>query len=329
MRPITLLPLAALLLLAADSYHLAKKFPLSGDGGWDYLTVDSAARRLYVSHATQTHIVNLDTGAELATIPGKGVHGVALANEFNRGFITNGTADTVTIFDLKTNKEIATVPTAKKPDAIYYDTASKRIFSNNNAAASTTIIDAATGKALTTLDLGGDPEASTGDGKGLVFTNLESTNEIVKIDSRAMKVLARYKLDPCATPTALVIDTTHQRLFTGCRSGIMAVLDAANGKIVFQAPIGKGVDAAAFDPKTRNVYFSNGDGTVNVFHQDSADKYTALETINTQRGAKTMAHDSKSGNLYFSVADYLPADPSKKGTAIKPGTFNILVFANH
>ena len=329
MRPLVLLPLAAVLLLAATSFHLVKKFPLTGEGGWDYLTVDAAARRLYVSHASQTHILNLDTGVELASIPGKGVHGVALAPEFNRGFITNGTADTVTIFDLKTNKEIASVPTAKKPDAIYYDTASRRIFSNNNAAASTTIIDAATGKALTTLDLGGDPEASAGDGKGLVYTNLESTNEIVKIDSRAMKVLARYKLDPCAIPTALVIDTTHQRLFTGCRSGIMAVLDAATGKIVFHAPIGKGVDAAVFDPKTRNVYFSNGDGTVNIFHQDSADKYTALETLKTQSGARTMAQDAKSGNLYFSVADYLPADPSKKGNAIKPGTFNVLVFATH
>lgn len=311
-------------LMAADGYRLLKKYPLPGEGGWDYLTLDAASRRLYVSHGAQIHVLDADSGEALGSIPAKGSHGVALATEFGRGFITNGSADNVTIFDLKTLKPIGEVATGKKPDAIVFDDATKRVFANNGDSGSSTVINAADGKLLGTVDLGGGPEASTADGKGMVFTNLEDQSEMVKIDARAMKVVARWKLAPCEQPSALAMDRASHRLFAGCRNHVMAVVDADSGKVVMTAPIGDHVDAAVFEVGTKQVFFSNGDGTVNVFHEDSPDKVSAVEVIQTHAGAKTMVLDPKTHRLFLSAAEYVET-VGKKGRSVKPGSFGVLV----
>ena len=312
---------------AAGGYRLLKKYPAPGDGGWDYLTVDAAARRLYVSHATQVHVLDLDSGAVLASIPAQGAHGIALAPQAGRGFITNGTSDNVTMFDLKTWQAIGTVPAGKKPDAIVYDDATKRIFANNAGSASSTVIDAADGKVLGTVELGGGPESSVADGKGFVFTNLEDKSEMVKIDATAMTVVARWKLAPCEAPSSLGIDRATRRLFAGCRNHLMAMVDADSGKVIQTAEIGDHVDATAFDVETRMVYFSNGDGTVNIFHEDSPQRVNAVETVQTQSGAKTMALDPKTHQLFLSAAEYAVSEGQKKGKSMKPGSFAVLVFA--
>ena len=309
-------------LTAADGYRLLKKYPLPGEGSWDYLTLDVASRHLYVSHGAQIHVLDADSGEVLGSIPAKGAHGVALATEFGRGFITNGTADNVTMFDLKTLKPIGDVATGKKPDAIAFDDFTKRVFANNADSSSSTVINAADGKVLGTVDLGGAPEASAADGKGMVFTNLEDKSEMAKIDARTMKVVARWKLAPCEQPSALAMDRANRRLFAGCRNRVMAVVDADSGKVVMSAPIGDHVDAAVFEAATKQLFLSNGDGTVNVFQEDSPDRLRAVEVIQTYSGAKTMALDPKTHQLFLSAAENLDTG-AKKGR--KPGSFGVLV----
>ncbi len=311
--------------MAAGGYRLVKKYPLPGEGSWDYLTVDATARRLYVSHASQVHVVDLNTGDALASIPAKGAHGIALAPGAGRGFITNGTGDNVTVFDLKTLEATSTVPTGKKPDAIAYDDATTRVFANNGDSASSTVIDSATAQVLGTVELGGGPESSVADGKGFVYTNLEDKSEMVKIDAKSMKVVARWKLAPCEAPSSLGIDRASRRLFAGCRNHLMAMVDADSGAVIQTETIGDHVDATAFDAETKLVYFSNGDGTVNIFHEDSAKHVSAVETVQTQAGAKTMALDPKTHQFFVSAAEYAPSE-GKKGKAMKPGSFAALVF---
>lgn len=327
MKCLFLAVLLAGVLLAGGAYRVVKKFPVPGDGGWDYLTVDSAAHRLYVSHSTQTHVLDTDTGTVVGSVPGKGVHGTAIATVVGRGFITNGGSASVTVFDLKTLGVIAEVPVGQRPDALLFDDATRRVYVNNAGSGTTSVIDPATAQVVGTVDIGGALEASASDGAGHIFTNIEDKNELVKVDVQTLKVVERWKLAPCETPTALAIDRQNQRLFAGCRSGIMAVVDASNGRLVATAPIGARVDAGAFDPETRTIYLSNGDGTVNLFHQDSADKYSVVETITTQFGAKTMALDLKSKTLYLSTADYEAAESGSNRRRVKPGTFGVLVVS--
>ncbi len=311
---------STLLLAAATNYHLLQTLPLPGDGSWDYLTFDSEAQRLYVSHGTQVHVLDAAAGKLIDTIADTpGVHGIALAQEFGRGFISNGATNNVSLFDLKTLKVLSKVPAGKKPDAIIYDPASKRVIVNNNGGNSTTVLDAKTAKPTGTIELGGAPEFAAADGKGMVYLNLEDTNELVKIDPVALKVAARWPLKPCETPTGLAMDQSTHRLFVACRSKVMAVVDADSGKVITTMPIGAGTDAAVFDPKTKLVYCSNGDGTINVFHQDSADKYSAVETVKTEAGAKTMALDPKTSRIFTAAAQ-------REGRAVKPGTFAVLVY---
>jgi DNA-binding beta-propeller fold protein YncE len=314
----------ATVVLAADGYHLLKKFPIPGDGGWDYLTVDPDARRVYVSHASQVQVLDSDSGAVLGSITAKGSHGIALANEFGRGFVTNGTGNNVTVFDLKTLKPISSVPTGDKPDAILYDRATKRVFANNGGGDSSTVINAADGKVLGTVDLGGAPESSAADGKGFIFTNLEDKSEMVKINAAEMKVVARWKLGACEKPSALAMDQANRRLFAGCRNHVMAMVNADTGAVILTEPIGDHVDAAAFDALTKKVFLSNGDGTINVFHEDSPDTLGVLETIRTQAGAKTVALDTKTHRLFLPVAEYEAREGKKR--SIKPGSFELLVF---
>jgi YVTN family beta-propeller protein len=311
-----LLGLAATATLAAPPsvYHIIKKVNIPGTGGWDYVSVDEAGRRVYIAHATQVEVLDADTSELVGTIPNTpGVHGVAIAAEFGRGFISAGKSDSVIIFDLKTLKPLGEVKVGKKPDAIIYDPATKHVYAMNGDSDSTTVINAADGKVVGTIDLGGGPEFAVADGKGSVYINLEEKADTVHIDSNALKVLHHWPLAPGGTATALAFDPQTRRLFAGCRGGqLMVVLDADSGKIITTAPIGERVDAAAYDPATKLVFMSTGGGTIAVFHQDSADKYTLLENLPTNSGSKTMGLDPKTHHLFV---------PANLG-----GQFTILVF---
>jgi YVTN family beta-propeller protein len=318
--------------LNAADYHLLKKITLGGEGFWDYLFCDSDARRLYISHGTHVMVLDADTYSVVGDIPDtQGVHGIAIAPEFGRGFTSNGRANTVTIFDLKTFAKIGEVPTGTNPDAILYDPASKRIFAFNGRSGDCTAIDAATGKVDGTIPLGGKPEFATSDAAGRVYVNLEDKSLLVQLDSKALKVLASWPLAPCESPSGMALDRAHRRLFSGCHNEMMAVTDADSGKVVATPAIGKGVDANAFDPATGLAYSSNGEGTLTVVHEDSPDKFTVIENVSTQRGARTMALDLKTHNVFLVTAEFGPppaptADQPRPRPSIVPGTFTLLVF---
>jgi YVTN family beta-propeller protein len=288
----------------ADGYSIVKKIPIPGQGSWDYLIVDEAARRLYVSHATQVEVLDVDSGSIVGSIPNtQGVHGIAVAPELGRGFTSNGKASTVTMFDLKTLKPIADVPVGKKPDAIIFDPATSRVFAFNGDSNSATAIDAATGKVAGTVDLGGGPEYAAADGNGFVYNNLEDESLVLKIDSRKLTVEQRWPTAPCASPSSMAIDRANRRLFVGCRSKVMAVMNADTGKVITTLPIGDHVDATAYDPQTKLIFNSNGEGTITVIRQDSPDKYSVVETVKTVPKAKTMALDPKTHQLFLSTAE--------------------------
>lgn len=288
--------------LAADSYQITKKILVPGQGGWDYLTVDEGARRLYVSHGTQVEVIDVDSGAVVGKIENTpGVHGIAIAPELGRGFVSNGQAATVTIFDLKTLKKIADVPTGKKPDAIIYDPATARVFAFNGGSDSATVIDAKDGKLTGTVNLGGGPEFAASDGKGYVFDNLEDEGLVLKIDANKMTVEQRWKV--CDAPSSMAMDRENRRLFIGCRSKVMAVMNADTGQVVTTVPIGDHVDATAYDAETKLIFNSNGEGTVTVIRQESPDKYAVVETVKTLPRAKTMALDPKTHQLFLSTAE--------------------------
>ena len=299
--------LMSLLLMGAPSiggYSVTKKIPIAGQGSFDYLTVDEVGRRLYVSHGTQVEVLDVDSGSVVGNIPNTlGVHGIAIATEFGRGFVSNGQSSTVTIFDLKTLVPISNVPTGKKPDAIIYDPATKRVFAFNGGSDSATAIDAATGKIAGTVDLKGGPEFAAADGQGFVYNNLEDESVVVKIDANKLTVEHRWPTAPCASPSSMAIDRTNHRLFLGCRSKVMAVMNADTGQLITTLPIGDHVDATAFDPETKLIFNSNGEGSVTVIHQDGADKYSAVETVKTLPRAKTMALDPKTHQLFLSTAE--------------------------
>lgn len=321
-------PLAA----AEGNYHLLKKVVLGGEGGWDYLICDSAARRLYISRGTHVMVVDADTYKVVGDIPGtEGVHGIALAPEFGRGFVSDGRANTVTIFDLKTLKVLGTAPTGNGPDAITYDPASKRVFTFNGHGGDATAIDAASGKPVGTVTLSGKPEFAAADGQGHVYNNLEDKSELLQIDSRKLTVTARWPLAPCEHPSGLAMDTRNRRLFAGCHNRMMAVVDADSGKVLATPSIGEGVDANTFDPGTQLAFSSNGDGTLTVAHEDTPDKFTPVASVPTQRGARTMALDLKTHRIFLVTAEFgpppapTPEHPHPRPQAI-PGTFTLLVL---
>lgn len=290
---------------ASDStYSVIKKIPIPGQGSWDYLTIDEAARRLYVSHGTQVEVLDIDSGAIVGKIENtQGVHGIAIAPDIGRGFVSDGQSSTVTIFDLKTLKSIAEVPTGKKPDAIIYDPATSRIFAFNGGSNSATVIEGKDGKVAGTIDLSGGPEFAAADGNGYVYNNLEDESLVLKINSRTLKVEQRWPTAPCASPSSMAIDRANRRLFVGCRSKVMAVMNADTGHVITTLPIGDHVDATAFDAGTRLIFNSNGEGTVTVIHQDGPDKYSVAETVKTLPRAKTSALDPKTHQLFLSTAE--------------------------
>jgi DNA-binding beta-propeller fold protein YncE len=290
-------------LAASPNYSVIKKIPIPGKGGWDYLAVDDAARRLYVSHATEVEILNLDSGEKVGSIPTIGMHGIALAPEFNHGFLSDGKANTVIMFDLKTMKVLAKIDSPKDPDGIIYDDGSKRVFAFNGDSNSATAIDAASGKVAGTVDLGGGPEFAAADGRGYVFDNLEDDSLVLKINSHDLKVEQRWPTAPCSSPSSMAIDRANHRIFVGCRSKVMAVLDADSGKVITTLPIGDHVDATVYDPEKKLIFNSNGEGTITVIRQESPDTYSVVQTVKTAPRAKTMAFDPKTHQLFLSTAE--------------------------
>jgi YVTN family beta-propeller protein len=314
---------------ASDSdYHLLAKRTLGGEGFWDYLAIDEAARRLYISRWSHVMVVDADTYRVLGDITGiHGVHGIAIAGEFGRGFITEDEANQVTIFDLKTLKKVGTVKTGQSPDGIVYDPASKRVFAFNGGSGSATAIDVRTGTVAGNIELGGNPEFAAADGLGHIYNNLEDKSEVLQIDSKTLKILNRWPLAPGKSPSGMAIDSAHRRLFIGCHNKMMVVLDADTGKIVATPAIGEGVDANRFDQSTQLSFSSNGDGTLTIVHEDSPAKFTIVANVRTQRGARTMELDAKTHRVYLVTAQ-LGRQPTTPHTPppMTPGTFTLLVY---
>ena len=314
---------------APPGYSLLKTVPVPGDGSWDYLIVDDAARRVYVSHGTQVEVLDADSYELKGTIPDtKGVHGIALAPEFGRGFTSNGRSDSVTIFDLKTLEIKGQVKTGKNPDAIIYDPATKQVFAFNGGGKSATVIDAKEGKVNGTIELAGRPEFAAADGAGNVFVNIEDKSLLVKIDAKSLKVLEQWPLEPGEEPASLAMDPKSNRLFAGCHNKMLVVVNAENGKVVAKVPVGQGADATMFDPETRNIFTSCGDGTITVVHADGDDKFSVVETIKTKARSKTMAVDMKTHKLFVPSADFKQGDAPKARPTIVPKSFAIMVFGN-
>jgi DNA-binding beta-propeller fold protein YncE len=309
----------------SGKYHLTKTIAVGGDEGWDYLAVDSAARRVYISHGSHVVVLDADTNAIAGDIPDtQGVHGIAVAPDAGRGFTSNGRANTVTVFDLKTLKPLSTVKTGTNPDAILYDPATRRVFTMNGRSQDATAINAADGSVVGTLALGGKPEFAVADGKGTVFVNVEDKAELVQFDAQNLAVLHRWSLAPCEEPSGLAADWKTRRLFAGCGNKLMAVISADSGKVVATLPIGEGVDANAFDPETNLAFASTGDGNVTVVHQDSADKFTVVANIPTKKSARTMGLDLKTHALFLSAAEFdAPAAGERRGK-MKAGSFVVL-----
>ncbi len=318
---------------AADSYRLLQTIPVPGDDGWDHPTIDAAARRLYVSHGTHVVVIDVDSGKLVGKIDKTpGVHVIALDPESGRGFISNGGAASLTIFNPKTLETIGEVKsTGMNPGPTVYDPATKRIFTFNLNTHDATIIDSKEGKVVGTIDLGGRPELAATDAKGHVFVNLVEKNAVLQIDSRKMAAGESWPLGSCERPGTIAIDRNNGRLFVGCANGVMVVLDANNGRQITTVPIGLGRDDAAYDPQTRRIYSSNGEGTVTVIQQESPDKYGVLETIKTAPGARSMALDPKTHKIFLPLFDRGPPppateqNPNPRGNVI-PGSFRVLVF---
>jgi len=312
----------------ASGYRVVKTIPVGGDDWWDYLAVDSAARRVYVSHGTHVVVLDADTYAVVGDIPGtQGVHGIAFAPEMGRGFISDGRANEVTIFDLKSLKTLGTAKAGTNPDAIVYDPFTKRVFTMNGHSYDMTAINASDGALIGTLPLEGKPEFAVADGKGHIYNNLEDKSELLEIDAANLKILHRWPLAPCESPSGLAMDLERRRLFSGCENKLMAVTDAETGKVVATLPIGEGVDATAFDPETSLAFSSNGEGTLTVIHEDSAGKFTVVDTVPTRKSARTMGLDVKTHNIFLSAADFDPPAPGERRGKMKPNSFVVLVVA--
>ncbi len=329
---VSLLVLAAA--LAQSGYHQIKKISIPGDGFWDYLITDPATGRVFVSHGTQVDVVDGAKGEVVGTITGlKLVHGIALAPEFNHGFISDGAANQVVMFDMKTLAKLGEVGAGMNPDGIIYDPGSKRVFAFNGRSANATAVDAEKGTLAGTVPLEGKPEFPAPDGKGHVYVNIEDKSEVMDIDAKALTVAHKWPLAPCEEPSGMAMDTKTRRLFSGCDNKMMAVMDADTGKVVTTVPIGDGVDATWFDPGTKYVLNSCGqDGVLTVIHEDSPDKYTVVENVPTAKGARTMALNPKTHTVYLALAEvqFLPRPagdtkgrPPRK---VVPGTFGLLEF---
>src|SRR5258707_10066546 len=310
----------------ASGYHVIKTVSVPGGEGWDYVYVDSDARRVYISHATHTVVMNADTSAIEGDIPDtQGVHGIAIASDLGRGFTSNGRANTVTIFDLKTLKTIGTVKTDANPDAIIYDPTTKRVFTFNGRGKNSTAINAADGSVIGTIPLGGKPEFAVADGKGSLWVNNEDTSELSHLDAQNLKELHKWPLAPCKSPSGLAGDLKSRRLIAVCDDKVSSVVDADSGKVVANPAICDGPDAAAFDPSDSLFLVSCGDGNLTVIHEDSPDKYTVVENVPTKKTARTLGLDLKTHKIFLPSAEFEPPAPGERLRKLKPGSFAIIV----
>ncbi|HEV2291256.1 MAG TPA: hypothetical protein VGR60_05410 [Gemmatimonadales bacterium] len=318
--------------LAAQSYHVAHTYTLGGEGGWDYLALDTVGNRLFITRGDRAIVVDPASGKALGEVPGiVGAHGVAFSYASGLGFATSGRDSSVVVFDLKSLKVVKRTPAAPDADAILFDPATKRVFTFNGDSHNSTVIDAATGDRVGTVDLGAGPEFGVSAGDGHVYVNLETTSEVAEIDARAMKVTRKWSIAPCESPSGLAIDQAHHLLFSVCRSGTMAMSDVVKGAVVATAPIGRGVDAARFDPATGFAFASNGEGTLTVVHEDSPTALHVVETDTTWPGARTMELDPRDHWIYTVSAKFGPMPAAAPGERRRrppmvPGTFTLLVL---
>jgi DNA-binding beta-propeller fold protein YncE len=323
-----LLSIAAAIAGAAEPYRLIKEIHVGGDGGWDYLSVDSAARRLYVSHGTKVVVIDLDKDAVVGDITNTpGVHGLAPAPDLGRGFTSNGRENKASIVDLKTLQTLSKVDTGQNPDGMLYEPGRQEVYMFNGRGSSATVIDAKAGQVVATIPLGGKPEFAQADSKGgRVYNNLEDKSEVVAIDTATHKVVNRWPIAPGEGASGMAIDLSHHRLFLGCGNKLMIMMDSANGKVVGSVPIGNGVDANAFDPETQFAFASCGDGTVTIAHEDAPDKLTVVQTLKTEPRARTMALDPTTHRIYLASAKFEPAAEGQRGGRLVPDSFKILVY---
>jgi YVTN family beta-propeller protein len=315
----------------SSGYHVIHRFKLGGEGAWDYLTFDAKGNRLFISRSTHVMVVDAEKGEVVGDIPDtQGVHGIALVEELGKGYTSNGRTSSVTVFDLKTLKVLKQIPVGKNPDAIIYDPASKRVFTMNGASDDATAIDTRTDTVAGTIPLNGRPESAVSDERGHVFVNLEDKSAVVEFDPSKLTVLARWPIAPGEEPSGLAIDRKHARLFSTGANKTLVVLDATTGKVVKTLPIGGGVDGAMFDPETSLAFSSNGEGTLTVIREDSPDKFTVVENVTTQRGARTLALDTKTHRVFLVTAEFGPPpaptpERPRPRPSIVPGSFTLLV----
>ncbi len=314
---------------AQQDFHILKTFHIQSAGGWDYIAIGPGNNRLYVSHSTQVNILNLATGDSIGVIENTtGVHGIAFDKSQNKGFTSNGRLNNVTVFDLTTNAVITQVPTGANPDAIMYEPFTKKIITCNGRGKNLSIIDPVSNKLLDSVDVGGKPETAVSNGTGKLYVNIEDKNEIVVVDLKTFTVEAHWPLAPAEEPTGLAFDKTTNRLFAGCGNKFLAIVDASTGKVIETLPIGDGCDGAGFDAVTKNIFTSNGDGTLSVYHEKAADKFELVANIATKRGARTIAVNEQNHLIYLPAADYEAADPNapKARPKMIPGSFQVLVI---
>ena len=322
------------LFAAGPGLHVIKTYHLGGEGGWDYLQLDPDSRRLFISRSTHVTVIDADSGKPVGDIPDTpGVHGIAFAPDVSRGFTSNGAEGTVTIFDLKTLKAIAKIKVGDNPDAILFDPATNRVFTFNGKSHDATAIDAATGKIAGKIPLGGKPEFGVSDVAGELFVNIEDKSELLALDPKNLQVKFRWPLAPCESPTGLAIDAKNRRVFAGCENKMMAVMDADSGKVITTLPIGAGVDSNRFDPDTGLAYASCGEGVLTVAHEDSPEKFTVVQNVSTERGARTMTLDPKTHDLFLVTAKFgTPPAPTaarpRPRPPILPDSFVVLVVGN-
>jgi DNA-binding beta-propeller fold protein YncE len=324
--------MATAIMQGGAGYKVETKYSVPDNGGWDYITIDSAARRLYLSHGNEANVVDADNGKLIGTIPDTpGIHGVAIAPEYKHGFTSNGRENKVSMFDTNTLALIKKIDVGKGPDGIYYDPETKRIFTNNHGTHDITALDAKTGDVVGTVAAKGDGESAVVT-DGLIYVNLEDTNEVITFDPKSLAVKNRFPIGVAKGPTGLAYDAKTKRLFIGCNDAPkMVVMDATSGKVINSFPIGRGVDFGGFDPQAKLIFMSCGEGVLNIFHEKSADEYEDMGAVKTQARARTMAFDPKTKKIFLPTADFVetpPATPGGRPTrTIKPDTFVVLVVS--
>lgn len=319
----------ATLLAQTSSYHVSHKYMLGEDGSWDYIVPDPPNHRLFIARQNRLMVIDEDHGTLIGEVQGiKGAHGTAIAEATGHGFATSGNDASVVMFDLKTFKALGRIPAAEDADAVIYDAPSNRVFTFNGDAHSSTVIDPKAGTRITNIDLGGKPEYGVSAGDGKVYANLTDINEIVEIDSKAATVVRRWSTGQCKNPVSMAIDIAHHRLFSGCRSGVMAISDYRGGKVVATVPIGMGVDGAGYDAASANAFASNADGTLTVIHQDAPDRYRVIGTVETPQGSRNMGLDPLNHRVFVASAKFGPVPTGARRGPVLPGSFTVFVIEN-